>query len=97
MSEAAGPRACKREACKHFLDHPKVIIESFKHIFCLMYGRKVSNGLSKVSSIRYTYVVREKCMEAGIRKPLHAVWSSIVWPSGIARGNSVVRNPDRSV
>jgi len=35
-------------------------------------------------------------MEAGIRKPLHAVQSSIVWPPGIARGNLVIRNLEAS-
>jgi len=31
-------------------------------------------------------------MGTGIRKPLHAVRSGIVWPSGIARRNLLVRN-----
>ena len=36
----------------------------------------------------------EKCMGAGVRRPLHSVRSGIVWPSGIARGNLVLRNPE---
>jgi len=35
-------------------------------------------------------------MGTGIRKPLHAVRSGIVWPSSIARGNLVVRNVEAS-
>ena len=31
---------------------------------------------------------------AGMRRPLHSVRSGIVWPSGIARGNLVLRNPE---
>jgi len=31
-------------------------------------------------------------MGTGIRKPLDAIRSGIVWPPGIARGNLVVRN-----